>query len=78
MKLIALALIGAAAAQKVEADSANGTPCTASADCGDTDKMCCGMATGGKVCVDDKCATLSDQNAVNIMACNVRNATATF
>ena len=53
-------------------DKTVGTPCTFQKDeCGDAATMCCGIATGGKMCTDETCGTLVDgSSAPNAIYCN--------
>merc|ERR1719263_2264728 len=67
--IVALALAATVSAQ----DKPAGTACTTNASCGggDDTKMCCGIATGGKVCDgtgDNKCGGTSGA-APNVLVC---------
>merc|ERR1719263_221100 len=77
MKFALVALVGIASAQSTPKDV--GTACTKSSECGDTDKMCCGVAAGGKMCATDACTDMSSKATVpNIMICNNRETHADF
>ena len=73
MKLIVVALV---LATQVDAAQPTGHPCVTIDDCSFLDQpnfsMCCGVATGGKVCTDSKCSTVSEVGAANVVVCNVR------
>ena len=73
MKAFLLAILVATAAG---AAMKPGDACEkASDDCGDATTMCCGVATGGKMCSDNTCGTTSDTNPVpNFVVCNNKPA----
>ena len=77
MKFLALfALIATASAEP----STPGTPCMKADDtCGDAATMCCGVATGGKMCKTLACAEVSSTNPVpNFVVCNTKTSPADF
>merc|ERR550514_503333 len=77
MKFIALAFLGTVASQEVQAAAKAGTACTDSKGCGDEDTMCCGTATGGKICATEACTTLSTDTP-NLMVCNNKTTAVEF
>merc|ERR1719181_1804309 len=69
MKLALLAfIVGTVLAD----DKPAGTPCSKAGECGDATKVCCGVATGGKVCTKSDCSAFFEpaQLVPNVMVCN--------
>jgi len=73
MKVFALATIGVVLA--ADPAKVTGTACTVTSDCGDD--MCCGVATGGKMCATAKCEDTTTSKFVvpNVMICNFADKT---
>jgi len=78
MKFIAIAFLGVVASEEVSAAAKVGTACVPAGDCGDADTMCCGTATKGLICTDEKCTATTPGDIPNLMVCNTKTTPADF